>query len=79
MGNTKDAGDSRRKGTAMMVMMLTLSVDDRDEALQKQNAVDDVLIECDAISVVQLVLYEVSNAVGNAVVMNGRLIGCDGQ
>ena len=47
--------------------ILTLSVDDRDEAVRKQNAVDDVLTKCGVISAVQLVRCKVCNAVGNAV------------
>ena len=37
----------------MLMLMLTLSVDDRDEAVQKGNAVDDVLTKCGAIGAVQ--------------------------
>ena len=50
------------------------------EAMQ-YGAVRCKVIQWDVLAIVwwQWVLYEVSNAVGNAVVMNGRLIGCDGQ
>ena len=36
----------------MMVTILTLLVDDRDEVVQKQIAVDDVLTKCGVISAV---------------------------